>query len=831
MQILTMPLLKPLCVSVTAVVLSGVSIYVDAQTPSANATATSAAAKSHKQPQTLQTVVVTGTHLPGRTVLSSMQPVDVISGESIRRTGSLNMVQALNTALPAVQFPNPSFSDLSTFVRPFSLRGLAPDDTLMLVDGKPWFLSAPIMTIEGFGQGSQAYDISAIPTSAIQNVQVLRNGASSIYGSNAVAGVVNVILKQGAQGGSATVQYGAYTDGGGHNWQASTNFGIPLGQKGWMRFTLEKGNQSSANRAGVDFRPGFSVLGREYRYGIIPSKTSNALINTQYNFTNNFSFYGFANFSRRMAEPFEFYRYGINSPEPKSPLMALPGFPYPDGFLPLGHGVSTNRALTGGLKGDIDGWHWDTSVNVGGNRLAYSTLDTANFALFADTGQTPTSFYDGLLRSRQEAYDIDVTKAVDDGLSHRLHIAFGTQWMRQSYSIKPGELGSYYASTLHPDAPAGAQGFPGWSPSAAASLARRNLAEYVQLEQRLTDKLTMSFSARHSHYSDFGSNTSWAVSGRYAFNKMFALRGTASTAFRAPSLGQEAFSQIESDAEGAGNALGLPIGIYEVGLIPPTQKIASLLGGTPLLPELSHNYTIGAVFTPNSSFNTSLDLYQVRISNTIAISSLLNIATPTIESYLAANGITNQPFIGIQYFTNAGTQQVRGADLITTYTAHFQNAGTLTSTLSAGYHQNKVIRVNPNPAVLTSLGSQFQRLDRVQLLGILGNAQSPSKIVLNERYDINNWEFGVNITRYGTRTSYEAVPGFDQILVPKYITDINATYFLGPWTLTGGLNNAFDIYPNTEPPDESNFGTFPFHGDAPFTAAGTEVFLQATYHW
>src|SRR6185312_8611831 len=342
--------------------------------------------------------------------------------------------------------------------------------------------------------------------------------------------------------------------GDGRTWRGAGNFGVSLGDKGWMRFSLEDGNQDETNRAEPDVRPGLAQYGKLFHYGVVPFKDSNALINGQYDITSDVQFYAYGHFGRREGTPYDFYRYGLNTPYPKSPWLAIS--PYPDGFLPHERGVSTDSALVAGLRGQVDGWNWDISANTGGNRVSYATENTTNFAMLADFGTSPTEFHDGILRAKQQTFDVDISKPLDVGwLSHPLNVAFGTQWLRQSYS----------------------------------------LAEYVQLESNITDAFDMSLSARHSNYSDFGSNTSYAVSGRYEFNKAFALRGTVSTGFRAPTLGQEHYFETSSTFFGAGNNLGLPEGIYLRGIVPSTMPLAALLGGEPLKPEKARNYTIGAV--------------------------------------------------------------------------------------------------------------------------------------------------------------------------------------------------------------------------------------------
>jgi len=784
-----------------------------------------------RQPATLSTVVVTGTRVLGRTLKDSLQPVDVISGETLRQTGAFDFGTALSRAIPSLNFPMSPASDLEAFQRPFQLRSMPPDEVLVLVDGKRWHPGALVMTLANIGVGSQGYDLNTIPLSAVDHIEVLRDGASAQYGSDAIAGVVNVILKKGAQGGSVTATVGQYAAGDGRTWRGAGNFGVALGDKGWMRFSLEDGNQDETNRAEPDVRPGLAQYGTLFHTGVVPFRDSNALINGQYDITPNVQFYAYGHFGRREGTPYDFYRYGLNTPYPKSPWLAIS--PFPDGFLPHERGVSTDSALVAGLRGAIDGWNWDVSANTGGNRVSYATENTTNFAMLADFGTSPTEFHDGILRAKQQTFDVDISKPLEvSWLSHPLNVAFGTQWLRQSYSVAAGDLGSYYISTTHSDATGGAQGFAGWSPSDAISVSRHSLAEYVQLESNLTDAFDMSLSARHSNYSDFGSNTSYALSGRYEFSKAFAIRGTASTGFRAPTLGQEHYFETSSTAFGAGNNLGLPEGIYLRGIVPSTLPLAALLGGEPLKPEKAKNYTIGAVWTPNNVFTATLDLYQVTVDNRIALSSTIPLTTPEVLTYLASHGVTAPGYSGFNYFTNAGTVRSQGIDLVTTYRSDFGNAGSLLTTLSADYHKNKVTKVEPNPAILDSLGVNFQRLNRNAIKGLMADAAPRSKLILDERYDVGNWEVGATLTRYGSVTSYSSTSYiFDQVYSPEWTLDLNVNYFLDKWTFTLGGDNVLNNYPDRVRAGQNTNGVFPYSQLSPFGFSGAYFYGKIAYRW
>ncbi|KRE89514.1 hypothetical protein ASG87_04095 [Frateuria sp. Soil773] len=777
----------------------------------------------------LDAVVVTGTRAGNRTVSSSLTPIDVISDDMLKQTGTIDLSQALARAIPSLNFPFASASDTFAFQRPFQLRGLSPDQVLVLVNGKRWHSGALLLSLGQIGQGSQGIDLNTIPMSAIDHIEVLRDGASAQYGSDALSGVINIILKKGAQGGDVQFSGGQYSAGDGRQWQGSANFGVPLGgDRGWLRLTAEKSNQSPSNRAGVDRRPGFTQLGQKFHFGAVSFQNQNLLLNTQYDVTPGVQFYAFGHYGRRVGEPRGFFRYGIDTPSPNNPLI---GQVYPDGFLPKEHGVSIDRSLVAGLRGTANGWHWDVSANYGGNRVFYSTLNTTNYALLNDFGSSPTGFHDGTLTATQQTLDVDISKELHVGwLPNPVTLSFGAQWLRQAYKVEAGELGSYYVGTS--GVRGGAQGFAGWGPQDAMSVARHDLAEYVQLETNLTDRLSTSVAARHEDYSDFGTTTSGALSARFDFSDTFALRGSVSTGFRAPTLGQQHYSETTSAYSGPGNSLGLPPGIYLRGLVPVDNPMAVLLGSEPLKPEKSRNYTLGAVWNPTDALNLSLDVYQITVSDRIALSSTLSTSTPAVKDYLAAHGVANLQYSGIAYFTNAGDVRSQGVDWVSSYRSDFAGGGTLTSTLSATYNKNKVTGVRPNPAVLDSLGALFQRLNRSATKGLLADSAPRSKVILTETYTAGRWAFTGSATRYGRITEYGSTSYLDDQVYPhKWLVDLAVSYNLDDWTFTLGGDNVFNTYPARTREDSDNDGVFPYSSSSPFGFQGAFVYGKVMYHW
>jgi len=802
------------------------------------------AAPDKKKTTDLQTVIVTGTRADNRTESSSLTPIDVVSADLLKQTGTTDLPTALARIIPSLNFPRPAAADTADGQRPAQLRGLSPDQVLVLVNGKRWHQGAILLNNGVIGRGSQPVDLNTIPLSAIDHIEVLRDGASAQYGSDAIAGVINVILKSGATGGDLELSGGQYSAGDGRQWLGSANFGFPIGgDRGSVRFALESGNQDHTNRAGPDNRsPAWQALGVKFRQGDPDVHSNNLLVNTQYAITPDVEFYAFGHFSRRNSTSPAFFRYGTNSPSPNNPLI---GQVYPNGFLPLEHADSTDRSLVAGLRGTLNGWRWDISANTGGNRVSYETRNSLNYAYLNDFGSTPSVFHDGLLKASQQAFDVDIAKELSPSwLPNPVTVAFGTEYLRQKYEIEAGDLTSYYTTgntipgtSIIPGG--GAQGFSGWQPANEVNASRHSVAEYLNFETNLTDKLGTSLSVRHEDYSDFGTTTSGSLSARYDFTDSFALRGSASTGFRAPALGQEYFSQIGSLFYGNGALPGLPAGIYNRGLVPVGSPIASLLGAEPLKPEKSKNFTLGAVWNPTGALTLSLDVYQIDINNRIALSGAISTTTPSVVSYLASNGITNLDFSSVNYFTNAADTRTRGVDFVGSYVADLGDSGKLTSTLSANYNQNKVRSVKPNPEVLNNLGVAFVRLNRQDIQGYLGNSSPRSKLILNEKYDLGNWSFTGTLTRYGSYTSYVSnlatynnPPGnIDQTFSPKWILDLAGNYSWQNWTFTVGVDNALDTYPDKNIPNNSNHGTLQYSTFSPFGYNGAYAYGKVRYSW
>ncbi|MEO9080138.1 MAG: TonB-dependent receptor [Rhodanobacter sp.] len=792
---------------------------------SCQATAQDTSAATTSKPKDLSAVIVTGTRADNRTVSSSLTPIDVVSAKVLQQTGTNELSTALARIIPSLSFPRPSGADTADSQRPAQLRGLSPDQVLVLVDGKRWHPGAIILTNGVLGRGSQAVDLNTIPMSAIDHIEVLRDGASAQYGSDAIAGVINVVLKKGAQGGDVELTGGQYSAGDGRMWQGSANFGLPLNDdKGWVRFSLQDGHQDITNRAGVDRRR--PQDGVRQRFGDPEVRDHNLFLNSQYELAPGVQLYAFGHYGNRKSTSTAFFRSVDNS-------NAAPSV-YPKGYLPLENANSTDQSMVLGVRGKTaGGWRWDVSGNYGGNRVSYRTENSVNRALLNDTGASPTSFHDGILRAKQQAFDIDIAKEMSPAwLPYPVTVAFGTEYLRESYEIAAGDPASYYTGTS--GVSGGAQGFGGYQPDNSGLHARHDVAEYLSLETNLTDRFGTSLALRHEDYSDFGTTTSGSLAGRFDFTDRFALRGSVSTGFRAPSLAQQFYSYTSSLYYGPGNSLGLPADIYNTGLVASTSAIGQLLGGEPLKPEKSRNYTVGMVWNPVDAVNLSIDLYQIDLRDRVTLSSNLATTSTPVRDYLSANGITNTNYSGIAYFTNAVNTRTRGIDFVGGYLFDLADAGTLRTTLSYNYNKNKVTDIKANPAILDSLGLNLKRIDRRDQYGLLADTTPRSKLILNGLYSVGHWSLNSTLTRYGKFIAYNSSQAArDETFGSKWLLDFALNYNRDNWTFTLGADNALNTYPDKASAalNNDNNGTFPYSVFSPFGFNGAYVYGKVAYRW
>ncbi len=784
----------------------------------------------------LETVVVTGTRTSTRTVASSPSPIDVITPQVLEATGTTELATALSRALPSLNFPRPAITDGTDAVRPAQLRGLAPDQVLVLVNGKRRHTTALINLNGSQGRGASPVDLNAIPISAIQRVEVLRDGASAQYGSDAIAGVVNIVLKGSGTGGSIALTGGQYSAGDGRTVQLSGDVGFKLGENGYLHLAAEARDQDQTDRA----RPFVLTPGTTVRPSTAPPP--GAVVQRygdpeveQYAFSANaevfvddaLSFYGFANASRRDALSNGFYRTAQDA-------RNVPAI-YPNGFLPQIRNIAEDRAFVVGLRGlTVLDWDVDLSYNYGNNDLSFGVENSLNRSI----GPTSQRNFDaGALEITQHVLNLDVSRGFDvSWLVSPLNVAWGMEWRGEGFKQTAGELASYVngGATLPPvppsttptPTPSGSQVFPGFQPGDAGDFDRESYSAYIDLEADVTDQFNLGLSVRGEQYSDFGNTTSGKVSARYDFTDRVALRGTVSTGFRAPSLQQQFFRSTATNFIG-----GAP---FDIRTFRVNDSAAVALGAEQLKAEESKNLSLGLVLQPVENLYVTVDAYRIDIDDRIMLSE--NLTSALVRNFLnnpVLNPGTPGNLGGGRYFTNAIDTSTKGVDIIGTYR---WNIGEGKLDLTAGYNYNKttVERIAPNPAALTLIDPTAVRIGRVEV-GRLTVGAPRDKFQFGGAYNAGAWRFGANATRYGEFTvlfgNNPANTSRDQTFDPQWTLDLSGSYALGNWDFTLGADNVLNDYPDEVLFANSTNGQLPYSASSPNGFNGAYVYGRIGYKW
>jgi iron complex outermembrane recepter protein len=804
----------------------------------------------------LEAVAVTGTRAQERTVVSSPVPVDVLNALELRSTGRVETAQVIQMLAPSFNFPRPAVADGTDHVRPATLRGLAPDQTLVLINGKRRYPSALVNNNGTVGRGASAVDLNAIPASMIERIEVLRDGAAAQYGSDAIAGVINIILK-GAGAGDASVQVGQFntelegrgTIRDGTNTTLALSKGFASGTQRYLHVGGEYRNRGMTNRSFEDPRQQFfandsrepSANRLNHWSGDAGTADVIGMFNAGYGLENGVQAYGFGAFGRRDGRSTGFFRRPLDDRTIRSI--------WPNGFLPNIVSDITDASLAGGVKGEAKGWRWDASQTWGTNAFGITVDNSNNASLGA---QSPTSFDAGTLGFSQAITNLDLFREFRPG-GKPLRLAAGAEFRWENYTIEAGEPDSYrFGSACLLDAQgrprvdsqgrcsplpaAGAQVFPGFTPGDATDESRTAGAAYIDIESDLSDKFLLSFAGRYENFSDFGSTTNGKLAARFSPVKQFALRGALATGFRAPSLQQQFFTSTATIF-----VLGVPT---EIRTFPVDSRPAQLLGATPLKPEKSLNSSIGFTFDPGSNFTLTVDAYRIVIDDRIVLSS--NFTGTAIQNWFVQNGL--QGVAGGRYFTNAINTRTNGVDVVANYGKDFGKAGLMR--LTAGYNANR----NKVTDVVASTPPQLGNLSEVlfgrEERGRIEIGQPRTNFLFTAMHDVQRWSLTARTQRFGAVTGVQALqtiprtdPRYllDQEYDPRWITDLSVSYKLrGNASIAVGADNVFDVYPEenynrgnvaTGFSGNSNFGIFRYPGISPFGFNGRFLYTRLAYRF
>lgn len=766
-----------------------------------------------EEAKTLDTLIVTGTRVTDRTVAESSSPIDIISPETLEATGTTELATALSRAIPSLNFPRPAITDGTDAVRPAQLRGLAPDQVLVLVNGKRYHTTALINLNGSQGRGSSPADLNTIPIAAVERIEVLRDGASAQYGSDAIAGVINVVLKGSGEGGSVSGRYGQYSAGDGQQYQLSGDAGFKLGDKGAIHLAAQAGHQDETDRA----KPFEGVV--QQRYGDPDIDQGAFSYNGQYSPTDYLTFYSYGLASKREVLSNGYFRWsGDNRNRPEI---------YPNGFLPQIYNVSEDVSWVGGLKtSTAGGLKIDLSYNYGQNNLRFEVKNSLNNSLGLTS---PTEFYAGTLEVTQNVLNADFSKALEVGLAYPLNLAFGAEWRGEKFNESQGEVTSYVNGGV-PSANGsllpGSQVFSGFKPSDAGYFDRHSYSGYVDLEADLTDKFSVGVAGRYESYSDFGDTSTGKLSLRYAFTPKIALRATASTGFRAPSLQQQYFQSIATNfinvTQPDNTVLAVP---FEIGTFRTDNPAAVALGAEPLKAEESKNYGLGLVLQPVDDLYVTVDAYRIDIDDRIVLSE--NLTSVPVRDYLQANGF---PGIGGgRYFTNAVDTKTTGIDVVGTYNFALDNSNV---SLTAGYNYNKteIEKIAANPDALEAIDPTAVRIGRAEI-GRITKGSPRDKFFVGGTWSPGDWVFNATTTRWGEFSTFGTTAASDQTYGAEWTLDLSATYKLDNWSFTVGGDNVLDEYPDQSVAGAGTRTYLPYATNSPFGFNGAFMYANVSYKW
>lgn len=732
-------------------------------------------------PAQLDEIVVTGTRSPGRTALESVAPIDVISAAALQKQGYVDVARGLEFLEPSVNFARAATTATAANTRPATLRGLSPDQVLVLVNGKRRHATSILNTNNTVGRGSAGVDLDAIPSAAIERIEILRDGAAAQYGSDAIAGVVNIILKSDREGGDATLQYGQTEAGDGAQVSATGHVGLPLGA-GRISLTGELRDQDPTNRALVDQRFGRVT----YRFGDPRVRLFSAALDAEHPLGAG-ELYGFATYADKRSENAAGFR--------------VPGFSplYPNGFLPKIQPIIRDGSATLGWRAKLaDRWNFDLSHSFGYDHARFEVYDTANVSLGL---ASPTRFNSGAVTYRQDVTDLTLSTPLAWGAGGNL--AGGLQHRYEAYEIESGEPLAYQGL--------GADGFAGFNPRNPTNRSRTAYAAFVDLELHPVQPITLGAAVRYDNYDDFGGATTWKASARWQVTDILALRATAGVGFRAPSLQQQYFSAV-AGATSAGV-------LVTVGTLPVSDPVARALGAEKLKPERSRNLAGGLVFDPGHGLSFTADAFQIEIDDRIALSEQL--AGPAVLAVLKSAGITN--FQQVRFFTNAVDTTTRGYEL----TGRFRHdlPGDVSLNLVAGYGRFETkldtLRANPVLPTLPLLGGKS--------ILYVTKAQPKDKLTASIELIRGPLSLQLSGARFGTYQSQPLVN--PQVFGAKTTVDLSARYAVTPaFHISAGVQNLGDARPDPIADQglviAATGGSFPTGEESPIGVNGRSYFVR-----
>ena len=832
-------------------------------------------------------VIIGSRRQAGRSQADSLVPVDVISGDDFMSQGSTGIDSQLANLVPSYNINQQPINDAATLVRPANLRGLSPDSTLVLVNGKRRHRAAVITFLgNGVADGSQGPDISSIPAIALKRVEVLRDGAAAQYGSDAIAGVINFELKDDAEGGMVEARWGEFYDGDGDGFNFAGNIGLPLSSNGFANLSFEykeadptsRSQQRSDAQGLVDagntyitdpnydsvFHPNVMVWGApefEYDYKFFG--------NAGFDISDNMEVYGYGNYAKRKVEGGFYFRNphtrggvfdggkmtvdgveydtvkvadldgagmgsdcpairiidNVASPEDIASVQADPNCEsfitrFPGGFVPRFGGVIEDYGFALGVRGELADWHVDLSGVYGRHNADFFMRHTLNTNLLAHpdlditVANIPTDYNPGAYTETDYTINLDVSKLVDLAAFYSpLSVAFGLEHRQEKFKITQGGENSWYTDRdegglFDQGFGPGSNGFTGFGPEIAKSWSRNSYAAYMDLEVELSEGVLLGAAGRYEDHKGVGETMNVKLSVRGQVMDNFAVRGSVSTGFRAPTVGQaNVFNVTTAFTEGK---------LQDEATIPPTHPVSALVGGKPLTPEESINYTIGTVFNVGE-VDVTVDYFHIKVKDRIARSSKRQL-TPMEVDILEAQGVDDAASYsgGIRFFTNDFDTTTQGIDVIATYSVDMLGGRTNFS-FAGNWTETTVDKFNPDVISDKRVVQLEKNLPRTRFILSANHLQGPWSFLARARYYGKFTEFTTDDV--SARNEGDA----------RALVDIEGSYtFKESLTLVAGVENVLDMKPSRL---SSNVAGLVYTETSPYGFNGGFYYLRAIWNY
>ena len=812
----------------------------------------------------IEEVVVVGSRRRDRSAADSPVPVDVIGGDDFLAHGNTDMDELLAALVPSYNVAQEPISDAATFIRPATLRSLPPDATLVLVNGKRRHRAAVIALLgAGISGGSQGPDLSAIPAIALDRLEVLRDGASAQYGSDAIAGIMNFVLKEDTSGATVDAKWGSYLEGDGDSLVVAANAGFALSDDGFanISFEFKEADPTSRSMQRGDAQALIDAGNTHVRqpaaqiWGAPEISDDFKLVgNFGIDLGNGSEAYAFGNWSERQVEGGFYFRnphtrggvfrgpvlpdgthtvkvadltgdmsgncpvVRITNNRPDADALArIANDPncysliekFPGGFTPQFGGFVHDLALVGGVRGNIgDGWYYDASASAGRSNAQFYIYNTINPQLFTQRNDIDVYYEAGAYTETDRVVNLDLSRPFEVGFWGPLNVAFGLEYRDETFRIDNGEPNSFF---IDPNLAAqgfgvGSNGFPGFQPGDAGENTVRAFAAWLDLESDVSEHVLVGGALRYENYADFGNTLDGKVAVRLQVNENVALRGAVSTGFRVPTAGQANLRNVTTEFQA-----GM---LADIATLPPTNPIAQQKGATALTPEESVNITLGAVLHAGA-LDVTVDYYNITIEDRISFTSRFILTEADIASLLAVGVSDATSFASVRFFSNQQTVNATGIDVVATLP--FDLAGGVSNlTLTANWQEIELEEFNPD---FTSDNRRLQ----------IERGRPESRLTLTWTHLQGQWRFMARARQYG---EYYDAPTNDGSVAyypgPEMLFDAEVAYQVTPTiSLLVGLQNVFDEYPDENPHGEVAGLIYP--EQSPFGFNGGYRYLRATW--